>query len=148
MAGPCRGRIYPARKGKRPMMGRFENVEDETNASETFRTVVYTGEHTQLTVMRLAPGEDIGREVHPHLDQFIRIEEGRARVELGASEDRVDEQHDVEDDWGGDRPGRRLAQRRQHRAGRREALLALLAAGASSRHGAPAKAEAQAAEHA
>jgi mannose-6-phosphate isomerase-like protein (cupin superfamily) len=81
------------------MIGWVGNVERETKANDTFRTVVFTGEHTQLTVMRLGPGEDIGREVHPNLDQFIRIEEGQARVELGSSEDRVDEQHDVEDDW-------------------------------------------------
>jgi mannose-6-phosphate isomerase-like protein (cupin superfamily) len=81
------------------LIGWIGNIEDETKANDTFRTVVFTGEHTQLTVMRLGPGEDIGREVHPNLDQFIRIEEGQARVELGSSEDRVDEQHDVEDDW-------------------------------------------------
>jgi mannose-6-phosphate isomerase-like protein (cupin superfamily) len=50
-------------------------------------------------VMRLAPGEDIGRERHPDRDQFIRIEEGQARVEFGAREDDVDEAHDVSDDW-------------------------------------------------
>jgi mannose-6-phosphate isomerase-like protein (cupin superfamily) len=60
---------------------------------------VFTGEHTQLTVMRLAPGEDIGREAHHDRDQFLRIEEGRARVELGSTEDAIDETHDVEDDW-------------------------------------------------
>jgi mannose-6-phosphate isomerase-like protein (cupin superfamily) len=81
------------------MIGWIGDIEAETKRNDTFRTVVFTGEHTQLTVMRLGPGEDIGREVHPNLDQFIRIEEGQARVELGSSEDRVDEQHDVEDDW-------------------------------------------------
>jgi mannose-6-phosphate isomerase-like protein (cupin superfamily) len=81
------------------MLGWVADIEQATLENETFRTVLFTGEHTQLTVMRLAPGEDIGREAHPHLDQFLRIEEGRARVELGASEDSVDETHDVEDDW-------------------------------------------------
>jgi len=50
-------------------------------------------------VMRLAPGEDIGREAHPHLDQFLRIESGTGRVEFGRSEDEVGETHDVEGDW-------------------------------------------------
>jgi mannose-6-phosphate isomerase-like protein (cupin superfamily) len=49
--------------------------------------------------MRLGPGEDIGREAHAHLDQFLRIEQGSARVELGRSEDQIDETHEVEDDW-------------------------------------------------
>jgi mannose-6-phosphate isomerase-like protein (cupin superfamily) len=61
--------------------------------------VVFTGEHTQLTVMRIAPGEDIGREAHTDRDQFLRIEQGNARVEFGRSEDTIDETHDAEDDW-------------------------------------------------
>lgn len=81
------------------MIGWVGNVEEETLANETFRTVIFTGDHTQLTVMRLGPGEDIGREAHDDLDQFIRIEKGRARIELGKSEDGFDETHDVEDDW-------------------------------------------------
>lgn len=81
------------------MLGWVGDVEQETLDNDTFRTVVFTGEHTQLTVMRLGPGEDIGREAHADLDQFLRIEEGSARVELGRSEDEVDETHEVEDDW-------------------------------------------------
>jgi len=81
------------------MLGWVGDIERTTLENETFRTVIHTGEHTQLTVMRLAPGEDIGREVHPHLDQFLRIESGTGRAEFGRSEDGVDETHDVEDDW-------------------------------------------------
>lgn len=81
------------------MIGWVADVERATLDNDTFRTVLYTGEHTQLTVMRLGPGEDIGREMHPHLDQFLRLEQGSARVELGRSEDDVGETHEVEDDW-------------------------------------------------
>jgi mannose-6-phosphate isomerase-like protein (cupin superfamily) len=81
------------------MIGWVGDVEQTTLDNENFRTVVFTGEHTQLTVMRLGPGEDIGREVHPHLDQFLRIERGRARVEFGSTEDEIEETHEVEDDW-------------------------------------------------
>jgi mannose-6-phosphate isomerase-like protein (cupin superfamily) len=81
------------------MLGWVGDIERATLENATFRTVVFTGEHTQLTVMRLGPGEDIGREVHPNLDQFIRIEEGEGRAELGSTEDLVDETHDVRDDW-------------------------------------------------
>jgi mannose-6-phosphate isomerase-like protein (cupin superfamily) len=80
-------------------LGWVGNIEQETLDNDTFRTVVFTGEHHQLTVMRIAPGEDIGLEVHPENDQFIRIEQGEARLELGRSEDSVDESHDVRDDW-------------------------------------------------
>jgi mannose-6-phosphate isomerase-like protein (cupin superfamily) len=61
--------------------------------------VLFTGEHEQLTVCVFQRGEDIGREVHDDHDQFLRIEEGRARVELSRSADEVDETHEVEDDW-------------------------------------------------
>lgn len=81
------------------MTGWVGNIEQATLDNQTFRTVLHTGKHLQLTVMRLAPGEEIGREAHPGLDQFIRIEQGSARVEFGAGPDVVDETYDVEDDW-------------------------------------------------
>lgn len=81
------------------MLGWTADIEKATLDNDTFRTVLFTGEHTQLTVMRLGPGEDIGREAHHDRDQFLRVEQGRGRLELGAAEDRVDETHEVEDDW-------------------------------------------------
>jgi mannose-6-phosphate isomerase-like protein (cupin superfamily) len=81
------------------MLGWIGDIEKITLENETFRTVVFTGAHTQLTVMRLAPGEEIGWEAHENLDQFLRVEEGKARVEFGRTEEKVDETHDIEDDW-------------------------------------------------
>jgi mannose-6-phosphate isomerase-like protein (cupin superfamily) len=81
------------------MPGWLDDVTKITLANENFRTVVFTGKHTQLTLMSLAPGEEIGWESHGHLDQFLRLEQGKARVDLGKSEEKVDESHEVEDDW-------------------------------------------------
>jgi mannose-6-phosphate isomerase-like protein (cupin superfamily) len=81
------------------MLGWIDDIEKVTVENSTFRTVVFTGEHTQLTVMSLRPGEDIGLESHPNLDQFIRIEKGQARIELGPTQENIEETHDVEDDW-------------------------------------------------
>jgi mannose-6-phosphate isomerase-like protein (cupin superfamily) len=81
------------------MLGWVADIERATLDNENFRTVLWTGEHSQLTVMRIAPGEDIGKEVHPDHDQFIRIEQGNGRAELGPSEDEVEETHDVKDAW-------------------------------------------------
>lgn len=75
------------------------DIEAETTANTNFRTTLFTGTHTQLTVMSLKVGEEIGWECHGHLDQFLRVEQGSARVELGPDEDTVSEQHDVSDDW-------------------------------------------------
>lgn len=81
------------------MIGWVGDIERSTLENDTFRTVLFTGAYAQLTVMRLASGQDIGRESHPDRDQFIRIEEGRARLELGQRDDRVDEAHDLFEDW-------------------------------------------------
>jgi len=81
------------------MLGWVGDVEQATLQNTDFRRVLFTGGHTQLTVMRLAPGEEIGLEMHPHLDQFLRLEQGSARVTLGRSKESVDETHDVADDW-------------------------------------------------
>ncbi len=77
------------------MLGWIDNMEQATIANDAFRSVLFTGRHTQLTVMCIGPGDDIGREVHDDHDQFLRIEQGNARVELGKSEDSVDETHET-----------------------------------------------------
>lgn len=81
------------------MLGWLDDIEKATLDNTTFRTVLFTGKHTQLTVMSLAPGEEIGWESHSTHDQFIRLEQGNARVEFGSTKDSVDETHEIEDDW-------------------------------------------------
>lgn len=76
-----------------------DNIEDRTEENETFRTVLWTGQHSQLTVMSIEPGDDIGVEVHHDTDQFFRIEAGRGRVLSGPSQDDLRDSVDVEDDW-------------------------------------------------
>lgn len=63
------------------MRGFIVNLEEETLKNENFRKVLYTAEHSQLVLMSIPPGEDIGMETH-HLDQFIRIDQGKAEVYL------------------------------------------------------------------
>lgn len=58
------------------------NIEEQTIQNNNFRKVLYTGVHSQLVVMSLNPGEEIGAEVHPHVDQFFRIEQGTAKFEI------------------------------------------------------------------
>jgi len=81
------------------MLGWLDDMTKLTLDNTNFRTVVFTSGHTQLTLMSLAPGEEIGWEAHDHLDQFLRLEQGTARLELGRTEDGVDETHEVQDDW-------------------------------------------------
>jgi len=75
------------------------NIEDLTEENQTFRTVLWVGKHSELTVMSIEPGSEIGLEVHPDHDQFLRIETGRGQVKAGPAENDLRETHDVEDDW-------------------------------------------------
>jgi mannose-6-phosphate isomerase-like protein (cupin superfamily) len=74
------------------MKGFVTNIEKATLENENYRQVLYTGMSSQLVLMTIQPGDEIGSETHD-LDQFIRIEAGQAVVTL----DGVD--HAVEDDW-------------------------------------------------
>lgn len=64
------------------MNGYVTDIEQETIGNTNFRRVLYTAKHLQLVLMSLAPGEDIGEEVHTENDQFFRFESGTGRVEI------------------------------------------------------------------
>src|SRR5512133_3545017 len=64
------------------MKGFVDDIEHRTKENSDFRRVLYTGEHLQLVVMSLQPGEDIGEEVHDDRDQFFRIEKGKGDVSI------------------------------------------------------------------
>ncbi len=71
------------------MTGYVGPLEKQTLANRDFRRVLFTGKHAQLVVMCLGPGEEIGAEVHDHVDQFFRVEEGAARFVLKGKEART-----------------------------------------------------------
>lgn len=74
------------------MNGYLVNIEQETLENSAYRRVLYTAPGSQLVLMNLLPGEEIGEEVH-ELDQFIRLESGKGRVTLdGVS-------HEISADW-------------------------------------------------
>ncbi len=75
------------------------NIEELTTNNTAFRTEVFTGKNLQLTVMSIGPGEEIGLEVHGDVDQFLRVEAGSAKVVMGASKDKLDETHELRDDF-------------------------------------------------
>ena len=75
------------------------NIEELTLANETFRTAKWTGSNLQMTLMKIQPGEDIGLEVHDDHDQFLRIEQGSAKVFMGPAEDDLTFEADAHDDF-------------------------------------------------
>ncbi len=68
------------------MKGFVNNIEESTIENTDFRKVLYTGGHSQLVLMSLKPGEDIGMEVHPDNDQFFRFEAGEGKVIVDGNE--------------------------------------------------------------
>jgi len=74
------------------------NIEEVTKKNNNFRTALWTGKHLQLTLMHINIGEDIGLEMHPELDQFIRIEEGQGLVLMGDRQDQLNFRRFVSDD--------------------------------------------------
>jgi mannose-6-phosphate isomerase-like protein (cupin superfamily) len=62
-------------------------IEKQTLTNTNFRQVLFTALHSQLVVMCLRPGEEIGDEVHPNVDQFFRIERGEAKFIFNESDE-------------------------------------------------------------
>ncbi|KAA0547041.1 cupin domain-containing protein [Bacillus sp. BGMRC 2118] len=75
------------------------DIEEATKQNDTFRTALWTGSHLQLTLMSIGVGEDIGLEIHPDLDQFLRIEQGQGIVRMGDSRDNLTFEQNVYDDF-------------------------------------------------
>ena len=90
------GNTSPQDRGTKPWV---VNIEELTTSNQNFRTTWWTGKQLQMTVMSIQPGDDIGLEVHQKGDQFIRVEEGTARVQMGTSKANLSYDKTVGDDW-------------------------------------------------
>jgi mannose-6-phosphate isomerase-like protein (cupin superfamily) len=71
------------------MNGFVDNIGKLTEGNADFRRVLYTGHHLQLVLMTLAPGEEIGAEVHDDRDQFFRVETGDGEITIDGTTHRV-----------------------------------------------------------
>ena len=74
------------------------NINQTTKQNNTFRTAIWTGNHLQVTLMSLKPGEDIGLEVHPNVDQFLRVEQGQGIAQMGPRKNHLNYQRRISDD--------------------------------------------------
>ncbi|TKI46615.1 cupin domain-containing protein [Lysinibacillus tabacifolii] len=75
------------------------NMEEATKRNNTYRTALWTGSHLQITLMSLNIGEDVGLEMHPHVDQFVYIEQGHGTVQMGSSKENLSFTQNVQDDY-------------------------------------------------
>lgn len=66
------------------------DIKKATENNNNFRTALWTGNHLQTTLMNIPVGEDIGAEMHPHVDQFLRVEDGSGITMMGKSKEQMD----------------------------------------------------------
>jgi mannose-6-phosphate isomerase-like protein (cupin superfamily) len=75
------------------------DLETATTENANYRTVAWTGRYLQVTLMSIPPGADIGLEAHPETDQFLRLDAGRGRVQMGPAEDDLSFEQELSDGW-------------------------------------------------
>jgi mannose-6-phosphate isomerase-like protein (cupin superfamily) len=75
------------------------DLEKATLENSNYRAVAWSGKYLQLTLMSIPAGEDVGLEVHPQTDQFLRLDAGRGRVQMGPTKDHLVFDREVADGW-------------------------------------------------
>ena len=76
-----------------------KDIETLTVENQNYRTVKWTGSHLQMTVMSIAVGGEVGLEIHPDTDQFLRIEQGTAKVAMGPKKDELSFEETAREDF-------------------------------------------------
>ena len=75
------------------------NLEEETVENSNYRTVAWSGRYLQVTLMSIPEGGDVGLEMHPETDQFLRLDAGRGRVQMGTARNDLTFDSEVSDGW-------------------------------------------------
>ena len=75
------------------------DLEEATRANRNYRTVAWSGRYLQMTLLSIPSGSDIGLEVHPDTDQFLRLDAGRGRAQIGPAKDQLTFDKEVSDGW-------------------------------------------------
>lgn len=75
------------------------DIEQATQDNGDYRAVAWSGRYLQVTLMSIPVGEDIGLEAHPETDQFLRLDAGKGRVQMGPAKDELTFDREVSDGW-------------------------------------------------
>lgn len=75
------------------------NIDRASKLNTNYRTALWTGRHLQVTLMSIRVGGDIGLEMHPNLDQFLRVQSGYGLVKMGSSKDNLNIQQRVDGNY-------------------------------------------------
>jgi mannose-6-phosphate isomerase-like protein (cupin superfamily) len=79
--------------------GNSFDLEAATTENTNYRTVVWTGEYLQVTLMSIPVGDSIGLEMHPETDQFLRLDAGTGKAQMGPVRNNLTFEQDVADGW-------------------------------------------------
>ncbi|MBO4693302.1 MAG: cupin domain-containing protein [Clostridia bacterium] len=71
------------------------NIESASCENPYYRRILWTGDDLQVSLMSIPIGDEVGLERHPDNDQFIRIENGCAQVQMGNSAENLNIQNRV-----------------------------------------------------
>lgn len=88
----CDSCVRGTDNGANPYTG---NIRQMALRNQNFRTAIWTGYQLQMTLMCIPPCGEIGLEVHPDTDQFIRVEQGEALVKMGRCRNQLDFQQRI-----------------------------------------------------
>jgi mannose-6-phosphate isomerase-like protein (cupin superfamily) len=75
------------------------DLETATKENTNYRTVAWTGQYLQVTLMSIPAGESIGLEMHPETDQFLRLDAGTGKAQMGPDKDNLTFEQEVSDGW-------------------------------------------------
>jgi mannose-6-phosphate isomerase-like protein (cupin superfamily) len=75
------------------------DIENATKENPEYRAVAWSGRYLQVTLMSIPVGGDIGLEAHPETDQFLRLDAGHGRVQMGPAKDDMPFEQEVSDGW-------------------------------------------------
>jgi len=75
------------------------DIERATKDNTDYRSVAWSGRYLQVTLMSIPVGGDIGLEAHPETDQFLRLDAGHGRVQMGTASDKLTFDKEVSDGW-------------------------------------------------
>ena len=75
------------------------DIEKATQENANYRSVAWSGRYLQLTLMSIPVNSDIGLESHPETDQFLRLDAGYGRVQMGTEKDKLTFDQEVSDGW-------------------------------------------------
>ena len=75
------------------------DIEAATKDNSSYRSVAWSGRYLQVTLMSIPVGGDVGLEAHPETDQFLRLDAGKGRVQMGPAKDKLSFEQEVSDGW-------------------------------------------------